>query len=78
MNKQIRFHIGYWVAAMIGLLVVQYVYATAQRVAPIPYSQFQQLLHDGKVAEIARSMVTRYGMSKHWAASPMTATRARS
>ncbi len=55
MNKLTRFHIGYWVAAMIGLFVVQYVYSTAQRVAPIPYSQFQQLLHDGKVAEIAVS-----------------------
>jgi cell division protease FtsH len=55
MNKQTRFHIGYWIAAMLGLLVVQYVYATAQRVAPIPYSQFQQLLHDGKIAEIAVS-----------------------
>src|SRR6266851_10373181 len=55
MNKQTRFHIGYWIAAMVGLLVVQYAYATAQRVAPIPYSQFQQLLHDGKIAEIGVS-----------------------
>src|SRR6266566_9386393 len=55
MDKQTRFHVGYWVAAMIGLLVVQYVYVTTQRVAPIPYSQFQQLLRDGKVAEIAVS-----------------------
>src|SRR6266852_7033832 len=55
MNKQTRFHIGYWIAAMLGLLVVQYVYATAQRVAPLPYRQFQQLLPDGKIAEIAVS-----------------------
>ena len=49
MNKQARFHIGYWVAAMIGLLMVQYFYTTAQRVAAVPYSQFQQLLHDGEI-----------------------------
>src|SRR6516165_986750 len=55
MNKQARFHIGYWVAAIIALGVGQYFYSTAQRVASIPYSQFEQLLHDGKVAEIAVS-----------------------
>src|SRR6516165_4444371 len=55
MNKQARFHIGYWVAAIIALGVGQYFYSTAQRIASIPYSQFQQLLHDGKVAEIGVS-----------------------
>jgi cell division protease FtsH len=55
MNKQTRFHIGYWVAAVIGMLVLQYFYTTAQTIEPIPYSQFQQLLHDGKVAEIGVS-----------------------
>jgi cell division protease FtsH len=55
MNKQTRFHIGYWVAAVIGMLVLQYFYTAAQTIEPIPYSQFQQLLHDGKVAEIGVS-----------------------
>jgi cell division protease FtsH len=55
MNKQTRFHIGYWIGAALILLVVQYVYTTAQKVAAIPYSQFQQLLHDSKVAEIGVS-----------------------
>ena len=49
MSKQTRFHIGYWVAAMIGLLILQYFYVSAQKVASIPYSQFEQLLHDGKM-----------------------------
>ncbi len=55
MNKRTGFHIGYWVAAFIGLLLLQYFYATTQKVAAIPYSQFQQLLHDGKVAELGVS-----------------------
>jgi cell division protease FtsH len=55
MNNQTRFHIGYWIAAIFGLMVVQYVYTTVQQVAPIPYSQFEQLLRDGKVAEIGIS-----------------------
>ena len=55
MKKQTQFHIGYWLAAFFGLLVLQYFYTTAQKVAPIPYSEFQQLLHDGKIAEIGVS-----------------------
>jgi cell division protease FtsH len=55
MNRQTRFHIGYWVGAALILLVLQYFYTTAQKVAAIPYSQFQQLLHDSKVAEIGVS-----------------------
>jgi cell division protease FtsH len=55
MNKQARFHIGYWVAAVLGILVLQYIYTMAQRIEPIPYSQFQQLLHEGKIAEIGVS-----------------------
>jgi cell division protease FtsH len=55
MSRQTRFHIGYWVAAILGILVLQYFYTTAQRIEIIPYSQFQQLLHEGKVAEIGVS-----------------------
>ena len=55
MTRQTRFHIGYWVAAVLGILVLQYFYVTGQRIEVIPYSQFQQLLHDGKVAEIGVS-----------------------
>jgi cell division protease FtsH len=55
MTKQTRFHIAYWIIAILGLLALQYLYVTAQRVALIPYSQFQQLLHEGKVAEVGVS-----------------------
>jgi cell division protease FtsH len=55
MSKQTRFHIGYWIAAIIGLLLLQYFYVAAQQVATIPYSEFQQLLQQGKVAKVAVS-----------------------
>jgi cell division protease FtsH len=55
MKKQTIFHIGYWIAAALGLLVLQHFYTAAQQVEPIPYSQFQQLLQDGKVAEVGVS-----------------------
>src|SRR5262249_29614700 len=54
-SKQTRFHIGYWIAAILGLLALQYFYTTAQKVAAIPYSQFEQLLRDHKVAEVGIS-----------------------
>jgi cell division protease FtsH len=57
MNKQTRFHIGigYWLAALFGILLLQYFYAVNQRIEAVPYSQFQQLLHDGKVEKVAVS-----------------------
>jgi cell division protease FtsH len=55
MPQDARFHIGYWIAAFLGLILFQYVYTTTQQVANIPYSQFEQLLREGKVAEIGVS-----------------------
>jgi cell division protease FtsH len=55
MSRQTQFHIGYWIVAIIGLMVLQYFYIAAQSVATIPYSQFEQLLHDGKIAKVGVS-----------------------
>jgi cell division protease FtsH len=46
--KKHYFHIGYAIAAVIGVLLIQYVVSTAHQVATIPYSQFQQLIREGK------------------------------
>ena len=55
MPKDARFNLGYFLFAFLGLMVIQYVYTTTQQVATIPYSQFEQLLRDGKVAELGIS-----------------------
>src|SRR6516164_7256948 len=55
MTKQSRFHIAYWVAAILGVLVLQYFYSAAAKIESIPYSQFAQLLQDHKIAEVAVS-----------------------
>jgi cell division protease FtsH len=56
MNKQTHlFHVGYWLAAIFGLLLLQYFYSVNQKVEAIPYSQFRQLLQDGKVDRVAVS-----------------------
>jgi cell division protease FtsH len=55
MNKQTQFHIGYWLAAIIGIFLLQHFYSVSQRIEALPYSQFQQLLQDGKVDRVAVS-----------------------
>ena len=55
MDKSKQFNTWYWIAAILGILLIQYVFSTAQQIAPIPYSQFQELLRGGKVAEIGIS-----------------------
>jgi len=36
MQSQTRFHIGYWLAALVGLMLIQYGYTRAQRIEPSP------------------------------------------
>jgi cell division protease FtsH len=55
LNNQARFHVGYWLAALLFFVGLQYVYAANERIEPIPYSEFQRLLHDKKIAEITIS-----------------------
>jgi cell division protease FtsH len=55
MNRQTQFHIGYWVVALFGILLLQYSYTITQRIEVVPYNQFHQLLHDGKIEKVAVS-----------------------
>src|SRR6266852_1490836 len=53
MTKQTQFHVGYWLAAIIGILLLQHFYSISQMIEALPYSQFQQLLQEGKVDRVA-------------------------
>jgi cell division protease FtsH len=55
MTKQPGFNIGYAIAAVFGILFLQYLIGTAREIATIPYSQFEELLQQGQVAEIGIS-----------------------
>jgi cell division protease FtsH len=55
MTSKTRFNIGYTIAAIFAVFLIQYFIATATQVASIPYSQFQQLLRDGKVDSVGVS-----------------------
>jgi cell division protease FtsH len=55
MTKQTRFNVGYAMATIFGVLLMQYAFSIASQIAPIPYSDFQRLLREGKVATVGVS-----------------------
>ena len=52
MNKETRLNIGYALMAVIGVLLLHSVITAAVSVTAIPYSEFQQYLREGKVADV--------------------------
>ncbi len=55
MDKKTTFNVWYFVAAFAGILLLQSLIAGFAGTKPIAYSEFQQLLREGKVAEVAVS-----------------------
>jgi cell division protease FtsH len=64
MIKNARFNILFAVLAIIVVFVIQYLMANANRVAVIPYSEYQQLLQQGKVESVGISDRTIQGTLK--------------
>ena len=54
MNKT-RFNVGYAIAAIFAVFVIQYFISTASQIAVIPYSEYQQFLKQGKVESVGIS-----------------------
>ena len=55
MEPKTKFNIWFFVLALLGLFVLQYFYNQAQKIEPIPYSIFEQLLEQGKIKSVAVS-----------------------
>src|SRR5689334_15405729 len=51
-KKETQYHAWYWIAAMAVLLIIQAVFASYTQVRTIPYSEFQDDLKAGKIAEV--------------------------
>ncbi|UPK11185.1 ATP-dependent zinc metalloprotease FtsH [Bradyrhizobium sp. 155] len=64
MTQKSRFNFAYAVFAIFALLFIQYVVAAANRIGVIPYSEYQQLLRDGKVDSVGISDRTVQGTLK--------------
>ena len=55
MMNRTSFNIGFAIAAVFVVLLIQYIFANYHQVATIPYSQFQQLLQQNKIESVAVS-----------------------
>jgi cell division protease FtsH len=56
--------IGYIIAAFIGVVALQWVITTSSTVETIPYSEFEQLVDQGKLTEVAIGQDTIQGKLK--------------
>ncbi len=64
MEKKTQFSITYFAMALLAVVLLHDLWAGARSTAPIPYSQFQSLVEEGKVADIAISDNQIHGMFK--------------
>ncbi|MCK1547480.1 ATP-dependent zinc metalloprotease FtsH [Bradyrhizobium sp. 177] len=64
MTQKSRFNVAYVIFVIFALLFIQYVIGAANRIAVIPYSEYQQLLRDGKVDSVGISDRTVQGTLK--------------
>lgn len=51
-GKKNQWNTGYWIVALLLLLSLQSYWQTAKTVEPVPYSEFEKALDEGRVAEV--------------------------
>ena len=64
MEKKNQWNTGYWIVALLRLLSLQSYWQTAKTVEPVPYSEFEKALAEGRVAEVLVSDRTVTGRLK--------------
>lgn len=64
MDKKEQINFWYAIAAILSILFLQNLYNNYTKIEPIPYSQFQHFLEQGRVAEIAITDQYIYGTLK--------------
>ena len=52
MDSHSRWSLAYWILAILALLMLQDWWQTSQTVEQVPYSEFEQALSEGRVAEV--------------------------
>src|SRR5215213_3167415 len=55
MTDNTRFNVGYAIAAIFAIFLIQHLVSTISQIAVIPYSEYQQLLKKGKVESVGIS-----------------------
>src|SRR5687768_15233197 len=64
MDKKTQINFWYIIIAVLGILLIQSMYARYTKIEPIPYSRFHALLDEDKIAEIAITENHIYGTLK--------------
>ena len=63
MNPQTRWNLGYWILAILALMMLQNIWQ-ARSIEPVPYSEFEKALAEGRVAEVVVGETTITGKLK--------------
>jgi len=63
-EKKHAWNIGYWLLAVLALLWAQDLWQAAARIEPVPYSEFEKALADGRIDEVTISDRTITGRLK--------------
>jgi cell division protease FtsH len=61
MDKRMTWHVWYFVAAFVAVLLLQALWIASRSVDNIPYSQFQQMLKSGQIENVVVGPTTIYG-----------------
>jgi cell division protease FtsH len=62
LDKKLSWNIGYWVVVALLLLLLQSLWQGANQLQPVPYSEFEKALSEGRIAEVTvseRAMIGR-------------------
>src|SRR5579871_4143975 len=70
MNKRAIWHVWYFIAAFLGLLLLQYLWVESQNTDRISYSQFQQMLKGGQIENVTVGASEIYGDLKAVSGEP--------
>ena len=63
-DPKTQWNVGYWLLALLALLSLQNLWRSASTVEAVPYSQFEQALAEGRVAEVIVGETTITGRLK--------------
>ncbi|MFN3415176.1 MAG: ATP-dependent zinc metalloprotease FtsH [Caldimonas sp.] len=64
-DPRIQWNVGYWLLALLLLLSLQSLWQSQRMVEPVPYSEFERALAEGRVAEVVVSETTLTGKLKN-------------
>jgi cell division protease FtsH len=64
MQPQTRWNVVYWILALLALFTLQNWWQAAQQIEPVPYSEFEKALSEGRVSEVSISDRTITGKLK--------------